>query len=156
MRYLITIGFVGFLAAVSLLGGCSCEDPEATAPQNRIVQVEGGDEEAEPKEEQPARTGRQETRPQTDGRRDVGENVLDAPADYLRTTTVTAPRAAKRKVNLSYLQNEIKQWWAMKGRYPKSLDELEEWRGTELPECPTGYEYDYDASEGKLEVVRKR
>jgi len=154
MRRFGLIVVAGLIGAAALPGGCSCEDSQATAPGNHVVRVEEAEEHQQAQPRQAAE--QQEAGPQPERRRRVGESVLQAPADYLRTTTITAPRAAKRKINAAYIQSEIKQWWAMKGRYPKSLAEFEDWRGSELPECPTGYQYDYDASTGKLEVVRKR
>jgi hypothetical protein len=83
----------------------------------------------------------------------VGDSVIQGPADYLRTTTITVPTYIKKQANLAYTENEIKQYEAMNGRYPESLKELEEWRGEPLGKLPGGYAYSYDPKSGKLDVV---
>ena len=85
--------------------------------------------------------------------RQPGDSLLHGPADYLRTTTITIPRYARKTVDVASVQNEIKQFYALQGRYPKSLDELAQWRGEPLPETPKGYVYVYDPASGKVDVV---
>jgi len=79
--------------------------------------------------------------------------MLHAPDDYLRTVTVTVPRRIESSADQALIQNEIKQFYALEGRYPESLEELVEWRGEPLPQTPRGYVYSYDAATGELLVV---
>ncbi len=150
MRYIGLILAVGLVVALAFGAGCSCEDPQAADPEQRVVTVP----EPEPQPSAEAEPAEQQQRERADRERQVGESVLHAPADYLRTTTVLAPRAARRRVNLAQLQNEIERFWGLEGRYPQSLEELEQWREAELPEIPAGYEFDYDPSSGQLDLVR--
>ncbi len=138
--------FACVLAAVAAGGmlawaGCSCEESEP--PEEEVVIVQ-----PEQKKAAPARQG-------AEPRRKVGESIIDAPADYLRTTAIAAPRYARKTLDTAYIQNEVRQFNALKGRLPRSLDELVEWRGQPLPETPKGYVYSYDPATGKLEVVRE-
>ena len=57
---------------------------------------------------------------------------------------------------MAVLGNEIKQFYALEGRYPSTLTELEEWRGQPLPTPPPGYAYEYDSTTGKFSAVRVR
>ncbi len=75
---------------------------------------------------------------------------------YLRTVAVDAPRHARKVVGTATLQHEIKQFHAVHGRYPSSLDEFVQDRGTEVPTPPKGYRYDYDPQTGKLQLVEVR
>ncbi|KPK65415.1 MAG: hypothetical protein AMK73_03025 [Planctomycetes bacterium SM23_32] len=85
--------------------------------------------------------------------RQPGDSMLHAPDDYLRTVTVTVPRRIESSADQALIQNEIKQFYALEGRYPESLEELVEWRGEPLPQTPRGYVYSYDAATGELLVV---
>ena len=58
----------------------------------------------------------------------VGESIPRAPGDYLETVVLKVPSKARRTINLSSLQNEIRQFRAIEERYPASLAELAEWR----------------------------
>jgi hypothetical protein len=135
-------------AAPLLLAATGCRDePEPEAGQ--VVQVV--DQPQAAPEPAPAREPARAERPKP--QRTPGNSVLYGPTDYLRTTTITVPRRIKTQANLAYVTNEIKQFWALKNRYPSSLKELEEWRGSALYKLPAGYKYDYDAATGALDVV---
>jgi hypothetical protein len=127
--------------------GCSCEDSEP-APVRA-----GQQEERQEGEEPEAAAPESAEEPAQKEKRTIGDNLLQAPADYLRTTTIQAPRHARKTVDVAYVQNEIYQWEAIHGRFPKSLDELVEWRGAPLPEVPNGHKYTYDPETGKVDVV---
>lgn len=105
---------------------------------------------AQPQRQQ-AQEGEREA-PQTRSR-PVGESVVHGPTDYLRTTTITAPRRARKKIDKAFIQRELRQFEVLKGRKPKSLEEYEEWRGEPLPEPPSGYEYEYLPEKNELNVV---
>jgi len=79
--------------------------------------------------------------------------VILEPAMDGRTVTVTVPRRIESSADQALIQNEIKQFYALEGRYPESLEELVEWRGEPLPQTPRGYVYSYDAATGELLVV---
>ncbi|MGD2174222.1 MAG: hypothetical protein PVJ27_02375 [Candidatus Brocadiaceae bacterium] len=152
------------LPALLLLacGGCSCEDSEAEAEQPPIAVVEPEAPEPPP-EEQP--TGEQGAQAQAPGQEAAqieseeprrGRSLLQAPADYYRTVTIDAPRHARETVGQIRMERELKQFEALKGRYPKSIEEFEQWRGEKLPELPQGQSYSYDASTGELKVMISR
>jgi len=141
------------MAGASLLAwaGCSCKESEK--PKEEIVRVQHNEPQAPPGQEgaqpgQPAgaRAGQQ-------SERTPGESVIQGPVDYLRTVTITAPRQARKTIDMAYIQNEVKQFYALQGHFPKSLDELVQWRGAPLPDTPSGYVYNYDPATGKVEVV---
>ncbi|MHC4481848.1 MAG: hypothetical protein ACYS1C_12900 [Planctomycetota bacterium] len=134
------------LASAVAFPGCSCEDSEPPGENVQVVQPEEGP---------PAQPGQAAPEAQ-EAERQVGESVLHGPADYLRTTVITVPRTARKKIDTIYTQNEIEQFKAIESRYPHSLKELEQWRGEPLPEVPKGHTYKYDSKTGKLEVVPVR
>jgi hypothetical protein len=141
-------------AAFGLLAwaGCSCKESEK--PKEEVVRVQGAPQPQQGQVQAPAQPAAPQPRAASDQPdHKVGESLIQAPADYLRTVTITAPRQARKSLDTSFTQNEVNQFFAMEGRYPKSLDELVQWRGAPLPETPSGYVYKYDAAAGKLEVV---
>ncbi|NIO12626.1 MAG: hypothetical protein GTO31_01870, partial [Xanthomonadales bacterium] len=82
-----------------------------------------------------------------------GTSILNAPTDYLETVVIDSRHHAQETIDLAYVTRDIQAFNALKGRYPESLDELEQWRGEKLPELPGGLEYAYDSSTGKLQAV---
>jgi len=104
-----------------------------------------------PKKEGPGAEG--EAKGERYYEREVGKNPVQAPVDYLYVTTVKAPRHIKETAFLATLNNEIKSFWGLEGRYPESLKELEQWRGAPLPRLPKGLGYDYDPNTGQLKAV---
>jgi len=147
MGVLRVVGALSAAAAASVVllvtGGCSCRDEEPVPV--RVVQQEAPPPPAPA--EQPAE------RPAAKPQRQVGDSVLRGPGDYLYTATVTAPRHIKKTAAEAYLTNEIKQFHALEGRWPKSLEELEQWRGEPLQAPPGGTKYSYDAKTGELTLV---
>lgn len=141
---------VFILLALPVVAGCSDREPEAAAPVRR-TEKEPEQQQPEPKAEKPPEEG---DRAKPD--HEVGQSVIHGPADYMQTVTITAPRHIKKQANLAYISREIKQFQALKARPPKSLEELEQWRGEELQEPPGGYEWDYDPESGELDIVRKQ
>ena len=131
-----------FGAAIMLvisLAGCGKEEPAPGA--------QGGNPEAKREEQKEAEKQRTKK---------PGRNPLSAPGDYLKETTVTAPRHIKQEAALAQMKTALKRFEAMKGRHAKSLDELKEWRGVEHPKLPPGKKYNYDPKTGKIDVVEKR
>lgn len=139
---------LGLSAAVLLgAGGCSCK--QTPPPVVHVVQ-----QKAQPPAQQPPQQPAAEVKaPAPKPGDQVGESVLRGPGDYLYTATVTAPRYAKKTIDISYVGREIKEFQALKGRYPKSLEELGEWLGEPVQPAPGGYKYSYDPKTGKLDVV---
>jgi hypothetical protein len=117
-----------------------------------LLLVAAGCSREEPPEEGAAPAGGPAAEPE----RQVGDHILRAPSDYVRTVTITAPRRIESGAQQALIQGEIKQFFAIEGRYPATLDELVEWRGEALPEPPKGYAYRYDPQKGTLQVVRER
>lgn len=151
MRFLRGIGAISLaaaaLAALLAGGGCSCK--KSQPPPNVVVQPAAAPAPA------PAAQRAQASKPYLPGPAapGVGESVLLGPSDYLGTVAVTAPRYARKQIDLSYLTNEINQYQASEGHYPASLKDLETWRGEPLPTPPAGGKYSYDPKTGKLDMV---
>ena len=89
------------------------------------------------------------------GSKPVGENPITAPVDYV-DTVVRQPKKVQARVDLMTAQNGIRQFQALKGHYPKDLQEFEEWQATPLPEPPAGASYQYDPSTGQISVQAAR
>ncbi len=144
---LLAAGVVGVLAA----GGCSKEQPPAP-----VIKVQPQQPQAAQNAPAPAARPAPQGQAQAGGGapdHQVGESVLHAPGDYLYTATVTVPRYAKKTVSAVYVESEIKDFHALKGRWPKSLDELSQWLGEPVQKAPGGMKYSYDPKTGALEVV---
>lgn len=69
---------------------------------------------------------------------------------------VEGKRHSEETLAVTQLNSELKQFNAMKGRWPKSLKELEAWREAPLPKLPKGLKYDYDPETGKLKAVPEK
>ena len=141
-RLLATVAVAPAVAALFLCGGCSCEDSEEPAAEVVVVQ---------PKEKKLA-PAQQPPPGGQGGRRRSTTGFFEAPGVYLQTTVRAIPYAEK-KVGTASVQYEVKQFYAIEGRYPLSLKELEQWRGEPLPSVPRRYTYKYDKATGKVEVV---
>ena len=89
------------------------------------------------------------------GSKPPGENPITAPVDYV-DIVVRQPKKVQAKVDLMTVQNEIRQFQALKGQYPKNRHDLEEWRGTPLPALAAGASYQYDPSTGQISVQAAR
>ena len=123
--------------------GCSCEESEPPAPNVKIAQPKPA---PGPAKRAPASASRQAGHA-------PGSSLIQAPADYMRTVTIKAPRYAKKTVGLALVRNDLGAYKAMQGEYPPSLEKLAEWRGSPLPELPRGQAFSYDPKTGKINVV---
>jgi hypothetical protein len=65
-------------------------------------------------------------------------------------------KKGQEKPRLLALRNELKQFRALKGRCPKSLEEFTEWRNASLPELPPGRKFQYDSNSGKIQIVNTK
>ncbi len=83
----------------------------------------------------------------------VGENPLNAPADYVGAIG-KAQKSAVKTLGAVSLDSAIKTFYEQENRYPKTLDELVS-SGVlpKLPAPPNGMKFDYDAASGKVKVV---
>ena len=68
-------------------------------------------------------------------------------------TLAESHRKGREEPNLLSVRNELKQFQALKGRWPESLQEFKQWRGADLPELPEGRGFDYDPASGELKIV---
>ncbi len=59
-------------------------------------------------------------------------------------------------MSAAYVEHEIKEFHALKGRWPKSLDELGEWAGEAVQKAPSGMKYDYNPEDGRREGGSRR
>ena len=82
-------------------------------------------------------------------------NPLDAPGDYLKAAAKGQQNAVK-VVDTTSLNQAIQLFNVDKGRYPKDLNELVEQKFIpKIPELPYGHKLSYDASAGKVSVVKQ-
>ena len=75
------------------------------------------------------------------------------PTGYI-DTLVSRPDAVKQKLYGPAVQQSIDAFNILKGRYPKSLEELKQ-DGYEIPALPKRMVYKYDAKKGKVEIVEE-
>ena len=82
-------------------------------------------------------------------------NPLDAPGDYLKGA-VNAQRNATMTLDTNALTKAIDQFNVEKGRNPKDLDELVKERYiSSVPTPPFGTKIVYDASSGRVNIVKQ-
>ena len=84
----------------------------------------------------------------------VGENPLNAPADYVGAIG-KAQKAAVKTLGAVSLDSAIKTFYEQENRYPKTLDELTPKYVSKIPDAPLGYKINYDAAKGEVSVVRQ-
>ena len=89
------------------------------------------------------------------GSKPPGENPITAPVDYV-DTVVRQPKKVQKRVDLIAVQHDMRQFQAVEGRYPRTLEELAEWRGVALPQPPAGTSYQYDPNTGQISVQSAR
>jgi hypothetical protein len=79
-------------------------------------------------------------------------NPLTAPLDYVGAVG-KAKKVSEKRLNLANLQNAIKQFQAVEGRYPKALNELvTEGYFSRAPRPPRGMRYVYNQKTGQVGV----
>ena len=82
-------------------------------------------------------------------------NPLDAPGDYLKSA-VKAQRDATMTLDTNALTKAIDQFNVATGRNPKDLDELvKEHYMPSIPKPPYGTKIVYDASSGRVNIVKE-
>ena len=82
-------------------------------------------------------------------------NPLNAPADYLRGLG-RAQQSAVKTVDTTSLNQAIQLFNVEKGRNPRDLNELVEQKFIpQIPAAPYGTKLVYDASSGKVSVVKE-
>ena len=84
-----------------------------------------------------------------------GSSPLSAPADYLGALG-KAQQAAVKTVDTTSLNQAIQLFNVEHGRNPKDLNELVEKKFIpKIPDAPHGTKLDYDATAGKVKVVKQ-
>ena len=79
-------------------------------------------------------------------------NPLTAPLDYVGAVG-KAKKSSEKRVNLANIQNAIKQFEAVEGRNPKTLNELvTEGYFSRAPRPPRGMRYVYNPKTGQVGV----
>ncbi len=83
-------------------------------------------------------------------------NPLTAPVDYVGAVG-RAAQVSKKVISTVEIQSAIRQFQAMEGRNPASLQELVQ-KGylARLPSVPPGYRLQYDPRTGQVRAVRVR
>ncbi len=84
-----------------------------------------------------------------------GSSVATAPVDYLSGLAKGKQNAVKT-VDTASLEKAVELFGADKGRNPRDLDELvKEKYIPKVPEAPYGMKLQYDATAGKVKVVKQ-
>jgi hypothetical protein len=84
-----------------------------------------------------------------------GSTPLTAPADYVGALG-KAKQVAEKTADSARLEQAIQMFNVEKGRYPKDLNELvSEKYIPAVPAAPYGMKLDYDATTGKLRIVKQ-
>jgi hypothetical protein len=84
-----------------------------------------------------------------------GSTPLSAPADYVGALG-KAKQAAEKTADTARLNEAIQMFNVEKGRYPKDLNELvTEKYIPSVPAAPYGMKLEYDATSGKVTVVKQ-
>ena len=84
-----------------------------------------------------------------------GSTPLSAPADYVGALG-KAKQTAEKTADTATLNQAIQMFNVDKGRYPKDLNELvAEKYIPKIPAAPYGMKLDYDATAGKVKVVKQ-
>ena len=102
------------------------------------------------KDRPPAETAQPETQEVVDEvqKEEVkAEEREEKPKGYIGTVA-RAPRTTQERLAIINLENQLKQYRAVHGEWPESLEELEEWG--EIPSLPQGKAFDYNAETGEV------
>jgi len=84
-----------------------------------------------------------------------GSSPLSAPADYIGALG-KAQQTAVKTVDTTSLNQAIQMFNVDQGRNPKDLNELVEKKFIpKLPDAPRGMKLEYDATAGKVTVVKQ-
>jgi hypothetical protein len=84
-----------------------------------------------------------------------GSSPLSAPADYVGALG-KAQQTAVKTADTASLNQAIQMFGVDQGRNPKDLNELVEKKYiAKLPAVPNGMKLDYDATAGKVKVVKE-
>ena len=84
-----------------------------------------------------------------------GSSPLSAPADYVGALG-KAQQAAVKTVDVTSLNQAIQLFNVENGRNPKDLNELVQGKFIpKIPEAPYGMKLEYDATAGKVKVVKQ-
>jgi hypothetical protein len=84
-----------------------------------------------------------------------GSSPLSAPADYVGALG-KAQQTAVKTVDTTSLNQAVQLFNVDQGRYPKDLNELVEKKFIpKLPDAPRGMKLEYDATAGKVTVVKQ-
>ena len=82
-------------------------------------------------------------------------NPVTAPVEHIRSA-VHQQQAAIKTVDTTALNQAVQLFNVQEGRYPKDLNELVEKKYIgKLPDAPAGMKLSYDATEGKVTVVKQ-
>ncbi len=80
---------------------------------------------------------------------------VTAPVDYI-AASVKAEQSAVKTIDVTSLNKAVELFNTQEGRLPKSLDELVTMKYVrKLPDAPVGMKLSYDATAGKVSVVKQ-
>lgn len=71
-------------------------------------------------------------------------NPVKAPIDY-----------AQKKASLAALSDAVRQYNVQEGHYPQTLQDLTPNYISRIPDAPTGYKWNYDASSGTVTMAQQ-
>tara|TARA_B100000519_G_scaffold189294_1_gene187608 strand:+ start:491 stop:865 length:375 start_codon:yes stop_codon:yes gene_type:complete len=99
-----------------------------------------------------AKKGKEKKKPEKEETSSDDDNPLLAPLNYVGAVG-KAKKSSEKRVNLANVQNAIRQFHAVEGRYPKSLNELvKEGYYSKMPAAPRGMRYVYNPKTGQVGV----
>ena len=115
-----------------------------------LIGCGGGQKKETQPSQPPAKTNQTQTSSTSGG------NPITAPVDYLGAVGQAA-RFSKKVINTVQIQEAVRQFQAIEGRYPASLQELVQ-KGylPRLPALPPGYRLQYDPRTGQVRAIRVR
>ena len=145
-RWLILAGLIMgpvIIAAVVVMLFLSGGEKNEGQPAQR-TERSSGQETPQPSEaeESEPKSAKEEKKPR---RRFPTDIIME---DYLHTV-VKQPGRFRDKTTIQAVEQCVKSFWALEGRFPKSLDEVRN-SGYDLPQPPDGAEFTYDPKTGKV------
>ena len=69
---------------------------------------------------------------------------------------VRAPANAAERTAVQNLINTLQQYRAFHGKWPLSLEELQDWTDAPLPELPAGRSFHYDPETGEVKISQEQ
>jgi len=139
--------WIVLFGAVALVVGCGANGGESTSQTSRAATA--GNAPAANRAAQSSQPAKAQT--SSSGGSSLSKTLRESdPTRYL-DVTVSAPGKARSKMSLISVQQALKAFQAVEGRWPKSIQELRD-NGYNIPNPPPGMKYNYDPNTGKVSL----